>query len=145
MKETLRNGKDARQNGGVLAGYSFYICKGVADNNAPPMKVLQLIIEAAGGQVIKSLSNTIDLSKTIVLTSDPSTAAQLAEKGVEQIGKLGSILSTSWLFHTMITQKFSRHLRSNSLSEIKKPRSKRKAETLSDPPTRCKQRSSRSR
>jgi hypothetical protein len=144
MSETLENGKDARHRGGVLAGYSIYICKNVADNNAPPMKALMLIVDAAGGQVIESLAK-VDPSKTIILTSDPSTTAQLAEKGVDQIANSGGkVLTTSWLFHTMITQRFSTHT-STTNSQDKKPKqgSKRKQETISEPSSR--KRSSRRR
>jgi hypothetical protein len=135
MRETLGNGKEARRNGGVLAGFSVYICKGVANNNAPPLKALQLIVEAAGGHVMKSINNSDDPTKVIVLTSDPSTNAQLAEKGVDRIASSGAkILTTSWLFHTMITQQFSSHAGgSNSPNEKPKSRSKRKAEMATSP------------
>jgi hypothetical protein len=122
-------------NGGVLAGYSIYICKNVADNHAPPMKALQLIIEAAGGQLIKSLSKVEDPTKTIILTSDPSTDAQLSEKGVGRIADSGGkVLTTSWLFHTMITQSFSSHVSKSSTSDEKPSRSKRKAAEQSSAP-----------
>lgn len=135
MKETLENGENARQNGGVLAGYFIYICKGVADNNAPPMKALHLIIEAAGGQVLESLSKTGDPFKTIILTSEPCTNAQLTEKGVDQLADSGAkILSTAWLFHTMITQKFSSHVGSPQSQATKpRPASKRKAGPRNEP------------
>jgi hypothetical protein len=69
---------------------------------------LHLIIEAGGGQLLTLLSdsNSFDPLKTIVLTSDPSTNSQLKEQGVANIVNLGArIMSTSWLFHTVITQK----------------------------------------
>ncbi len=109
MKETIRNGLLARKRrGGVLGGWFVYICSGVAGNRAPHMKELHLIIEAGGGQVLKSLTNmkSFDPLKTIVLTSEPSTKSQLKERGVAKVESLGAkILSTSWLFHTIITQK----------------------------------------
>jgi hypothetical protein len=137
MSETLENGKEARLRGGVLAGYSVYICKNVADNNAPPMKALQLIVDAAGGQVIDSLTKVEDPAKTIILTSDPSTTAQLAETGVDRIANSGGkILTTSWLFHTMITQSISAHTSTpNSQDEKPKRGSKRKPETVPEPPS----------
>ena len=144
MKETLENGEEARRKGGVLAGYSVYICNGVADSNAPPLQALQLIIEAAGGEVLKSLSKKGDHHNTIVLTSDPSTSLQLSERDVEQVRTAGGrILTTSWLFHTIITQRFSLHVgSSHSPSEKPKSRSKRKVEAAS-PPSSRKRRSSR--
>jgi hypothetical protein len=109
MKETIRNGIQARKRrGGVLGGWFVYICSGVAGNRAPNMKEMHLIIEAGGGQVLKSLSNmnSFDPLKTIVLTSEPSTQSQLKEQGVAKVERLGAkILSTTWLFHTIITQK----------------------------------------
>ena len=108
MKETLQNGILARRKrGGVLGGWFVYICSGVAGNKAPNMKEMHLIIEGAGGTVLKSLSKSsiFDPLKTIVLTSEPSTKAQLKERGVSKVESAGAkILSTSWLFHTIITQ-----------------------------------------
>lgn len=107
MKETIQNGIQVRENGGVLGGLYVYICSGVAGNNAPSAKELNLIIEAAGGKVLSSLSacKLLDPAKTIVLTSDPSTPSQLREPGVRNILKLGGkTVPTSWLFHVIITQ-----------------------------------------
>lgn len=133
MKETLENGEEARRNGGVLGGYFVYICNGVADNNAPPFQALHLIIEAAGGQVLKALTRRCNPLNTIILTSHPSTNAQLSEKGVERAASQGAkIRTTSWLFHTIITQRFSFDVGfSNSPLEQPKPRAKRNIETTS--------------
>ena len=96
----------------------------VADVKAPPMKALQLIVEAAGAQVIKSLSDTGDPLKTIILTSDPSTKAQLSERGVKGIADAGAkILTTSWLFHTIITQKYSTKNMGTTTTLAEKPKS----------------------
>lgn len=111
MKETIENGILARrERGGVLGGWSVHICSNVAGNRAPSTKELTLIILAAGGKVLETLSEShvLDPLKTIVLTSDPNTEAQLAEHGVERVASLGAkIATTSWLFHTIITQKIS--------------------------------------
>ena len=111
MKESLRNGILARrERGGVLGGWSVYICSGVAGNEAPSLKELHLIIKAAGGQVLESLtkSTILDPTMIIVLTSNPSTESQLSEYGVERVVRLGAkTLTTSWLFHTIITQQLS--------------------------------------
>jgi len=108
MKQTIRNGIFARKRrGGVLGGWFVFVCSGVAGNKAPNMKELQLIIEAAGGNVLKSLSNEDDFDpvKTIVLTSEPSTQSQLKERGVARVERQGArLLSTQTLFHTIITQ-----------------------------------------
>ena len=43
MEETIRHGTLARKKrGGVLGGWSVYICAGVAGNRAPTMKELHL-------------------------------------------------------------------------------------------------------
>ncbi len=111
MKETIENGIAARrESGGVLGGWSVYICANVAGNRAPSIKELTLIILAAGGKLIDSLSepNVPEPSKAIILTSDPSTTAQRKEDGVERVERLGAkVATTSWLFHTVITQKIS--------------------------------------
>jgi hypothetical protein len=108
MKETIQNGIQVRETtGGVLGGLYVYICSGVAGNDAPSTKELNLIIEAAGGKVLSSLDTCklLDPTKTIVLTSDPSTHSQLREPGVRNILKLGGkIMKTSSLFHVIITQ-----------------------------------------
>ena len=106
IKETIRRGIVVRRkSGGVLGGLYIYICNGVAGNRAPSEKEMHLIIEAAGGHVLKSLLKC-DPLKTIVITSDPSTKAQLKERGVSRVQNIGSkVLSTTWLFHTIITQK----------------------------------------
>ena len=107
MKGTIQNGIEVREKGGVLGGLYIYVCSGVAGNQAPSTKELNLIIEAAGGRVLPSLSTCklLDPAKTYVLTSDPSTPSQWREPSVTNITKLGGkIVSTSWLFHVIITQ-----------------------------------------
>jgi hypothetical protein len=107
MKETIQNGIIARREGGVFGGKGVYICRGVAGNQAPSAKELQLIIEAAGGSLLKSLdgSTDIDATNTIILTSDPKTQSQLNEHGVEEFMNNGArAYTTSWLFHSIITQ-----------------------------------------
>ena len=111
MKETLENGTLARANtGGVLGGWFVYICKGVADNKAPSMKELHLLVEATGATFLRTLSESevSDPTKTIMITSDPATSAQQSEKGVKRVTNLGGkLLPTSWLFHTITTQQVS--------------------------------------
>jgi hypothetical protein len=102
MKATLQNGIKSREKGGVLQGWSVYICQNVAGNHAPSAKELKLIIEAAGGKVVDRIFHP---DKTIVVTSAPSTPSQRKEPGVQNVSKSGGkIVSTSWLFDVMITQ-----------------------------------------
>ena len=112
MIETLESGRKARlERGGVLGGWYIYICKGVAGNNAPSSEELNLVVEATGATLWHSLAESedwpADLTKTIIIMSDPSAAAQRSEKGVKLVSKLGAkVLSTADLFHTIITQQF---------------------------------------
>jgi len=109
MKETIQNGITARrERGGVLGGWNVYICNGVAGNNAPSAKELHLIIESAGGRVIKSLSDSYSLNplKTIIMTSDPSTISQRGEAGVARMTSMGTMTCVpQWLFQVIISQK----------------------------------------
>ena len=108
MTKTILNGIRVRkERGGVLGGRYVYICRGVAGNQAPSAKELQLIIESAGGVVLRSLnsSSEFDPKKTIILTSDSRTQSQMNEKGVGKlIGNGAQACTTSWLFRTVITQ-----------------------------------------
>ncbi|KAL7508593.1 hypothetical protein ACHAXN_005684 [Cyclotella atomus] len=112
MTKTIQNGIHARRDrGGVLGGKWVYICRGVAGNQAPSAKELKLIIEAAGGTLLRSLdsSDDFDPSQTVILTSDPRTQSQLNENGVEEQMRNGACaFTTSWLFHTIITQQLTR-------------------------------------
>ena len=110
MSKTLESGKKARlERGGVLGGWFVYICSGVAGNNAPSNEEMNLVVEATGATLLHSLEESVDghadPTKTILIMSDPSTAAQRSEKGVKRVSKLGAkVLSTADLFHTIITQ-----------------------------------------
>jgi hypothetical protein len=106
MKATIENGKTARMaSGGVLGGWSVYICRGVAGKNAPSSKEFALLIEAAGATMLRNLNDVPTPDKTIVITSDPITDDQRLEEGVEGATRRGAeLLTTTWLFHTIITQ-----------------------------------------
>jgi hypothetical protein len=110
MKETLENGKRARlERGGVLGGWYVYICPGVAGNNAPTSEEMNLVVKATGATLLPSLSESDvpDPTKTVVITSDPSSTAQRSEKRVRRMARLGAHLyTTTRLFHIIITQKF---------------------------------------
>ena len=113
MKETLKNGKAVRnQRGGLLGGWSVHFCKGVAGKKAPPEHELRLIVAAAGGTFLKTASaratKDVDASKIIIITSDPATAAQKADKDVKRLASQGAkIFTTKWFFHSIITQHLS--------------------------------------
>jgi hypothetical protein len=109
MKETLENGKRARlERGGVLGGWYVYICPGVAGNNAPTSEEMNLVVKATGATLLPTLSESdvTDPTKTIIITSDPSSTAQRSEKSVKRVTRLGAhIFTTTRLFHIIITQK----------------------------------------
>jgi len=131
MVETLENGRQARlDRGGVLGEWYVYICSGVAGNNAPSRKELNLLVEATGATLLRSLlvsDTSFDPLKTIIITSDPSTDAQRSGEGVERVTRLGAkLLSTSWLFQTIINQKIGEQ-REDATPHSGKQRSKRKA------------------
>ena len=130
MKDTLRNGVTVREHrGGVFGGYSFYICSDVAGNRAPTIKEFKLIIEAAGGHLLNNLapSEILDPLKTVILTSDPATPSQLKERGVKNIAKCGgSVQTTSWLFHSIITQTNSIYQDDDTVESVSTPGSNSK-------------------
>ena len=113
MKDTLENGEAVRsQRGGLLGGWSIHFCKGVAGKKAPPEHELRLIVAAAGGMFLKTLSaratKDADTSKVIIITSDPATAAQKSDKDVKRLTSQGArVFTTKWFFHSIITQHLS--------------------------------------
>lgn len=120
MRESIRNGILARKRGGLLGGWCVYICSGVAGNKAPSVKELTLIIEATGARVITSLndSDMLEPQSIMILTSDPTTEAQKNEFGVRKIERLGAqIVTTTWLFQTIITQQ-SPNVRRSEISAV---------------------------
>jgi hypothetical protein len=90
----------------LLTGWSVYVCDGVAGKKAPPADELQLIIEAADGIWLPTLSTMSD--KTLIITSDPETKKQISNKNITSALKSGAIKKTvSWLFHCIMTQKLN--------------------------------------
>eukprot|EP00568_Trieres_chinensis_P003009 CAMPEP_0183316142 /NCGR_PEP_ID=MMETSP0160_2-20130417/53996_1 /TAXON_ID=2839 ORGANISM="Odontella Sinensis, Strain Grunow 1884" /NCGR_SAMPLE_ID=MMETSP0160_2 /ASSEMBLY_ACC=CAM_ASM_000250 /LENGTH=75 /DNA_ID=CAMNT_0025481859 /DNA_START=195 /DNA_END=419 /DNA_ORIENTATION=+ len=73
MKQSLQEGRERRKEGGLLAGWRVYFCEGVAGNKAPKEDDLDLIIRAAGGNVITSsnlpLPEDEDNSSVFVITN----------------------------------------------------------------------------
>lgn len=110
MKETLVNGIAVRQEqDGLLSGWHVFFCKGVAGNRAPPAPELNLIVLAAGGANLRSLSaretKKVNPSKVIIITSDPATSAQTSAKDAVRMTSNGAkVFTTTWLFHCIITQ-----------------------------------------
>ena len=109
MKETIRNGNEARKMGGVLAGMCVYFCKGVAGKKAPSAKELEMIVQAAGGSYLKVLPREIsNMKMMLIVTSDPATAAQKKERYIMKIVEGGGhLVSTTWLFQCMTAQKLA--------------------------------------
>jgi hypothetical protein len=94
----------------LFAGYSIYICKGVAGHKAPPAKELQLIVEGAGGEWLKSLTKVKkeDAKTTLIITSDPPEKKQLNAKDVAKALKAGvRHFTTTWLFDCIISQEIT--------------------------------------
>jgi len=111
MKQTLnRISSFAERGTSLLAGWHVFSCKGVVGNKAPPEKEFRLIIEAAGGKWLPSLSASsmkgLDISHLMVITSDPETKKQTSLKAVASALANGAAkLTTSQLFHAFMTQK----------------------------------------
>lgn len=109
MKETLLNGEQRRNEGGLLAGWSLYFAKGVAGNKAPKDDELQLIVSSSGGAIIDCLTSETDLSNVIVITSDSKTLPELSEQQLQEdyVAQAAEVFSTSWLYQVIIHQKLS--------------------------------------
>uniref|UniRef100_A0A7S2NXA5 BRCT domain-containing protein n=1 Tax=Leptocylindrus danicus TaxID=163516 RepID=A0A7S2NXA5_9STRA len=110
MKETLRNGEERRSEGGLFTGRSIYFAKNVAGNKAPKAEELRMIIDAAGGKVVDSLSPDKDYYPNVfVITSDPLFHPDLvaAQEAEEYVSEVADVFPTSWLFDVIIHQKLS--------------------------------------
>jgi hypothetical protein len=111
MKDTLARGHDMRQKGEkLLGGWWVHVCKGVAGNKAPPEKELKLIVEVAGGFWLPSLTAKtlvdVDLSRLLVITSDPEVKKQVSTKSVADALRSGAKKQTTkWLFDILMKQK----------------------------------------
>lgn len=108
MRETLRNGDRLRIQGKTLLdGRHVFVCKGVAGNKAPKEIELKLIVVAAGGRWVSSLSHLKGVASetAIIITSDPPPKSQLSNKDVVKALKDGvNIFTTSWLFNSLLCQ-----------------------------------------
>ena len=127
MLKTVKNGALIRsqQGGGILTQYNIYFSKGVAGNKAPPSNELGLIIDAAGGTLLKSLTakavrdiNPLDI---IIVTSNPATTTQKKDINVNKLSRLGAKnVTTSWLFNCFMLQRvnFSEDTEENNEDDV---------------------------
>lgn len=113
MRESLQRGDELRRNGEfLLSDYWVYVCKGVAGNKAPPEKELELIVDAAGGTWLSSISartmKDVDASKLIIITPEKPSKKKTKTseaKDVEKAVKLGAETHpAAWLFDCIIKQ-----------------------------------------
>ena len=140
MLETVKNRNELRQRQTdefcddneifLLGKYHVFFSKGVAGNKAPPSNELDLIIDAAGGTILRSLSQK-SMSKLkesphpcniLIVTSDPATSAQMSDKTIMKWNELGAkIVTTTWLFDCMMRQKVSFNDFVSNENECEKP------------------------
>jgi hypothetical protein len=110
MRRTLERISSNIDLGTTLLGdWWVYVCKGVAGNKAPSEDELRLIVEAAGGTWLASLSASgtkgVSVSRLLVVTGDPESKKQLSVKLVASALRSGAVKqTTSWLFHAIMTQ-----------------------------------------
>lgn len=110
MRSALESSAELRKKGKkVLSGWSVHVCKGVAGEKAPPEQEMKLIVEHAGGVWTPSLSQKkladVDLSKIVIITSDPEVQKQASVKPVKNVLDKGAKkATTSWLFDTLMRQ-----------------------------------------
>lgn len=111
MQQTLNRITSQIEKGtSLLAGWCVFACKGVAGRKAPPETEFRLIVEAAGGKWLPLLSTAnlkgLDISRLILITSDPETKKQTSPKAVASALANGATkLTTSQFFHAFMTQK----------------------------------------
>lgn len=110
MRNTLREGRERRENGGLFRGWKILVCEGVCGNKAPKEHELKTMVEAAGG--IWLTRNDIPLpieddpTHVIVITSDPAYQYQIEDPQAEIAAENGAgFYTTSWLFNVMMHQK----------------------------------------
>lgn len=104
MKQTLRNGQEVREEGGLLDGWAVYFCKNVAGRKAPKEHDLNLIVSAAGGTVLAK--SDLPMGRNVlVITSDPPTPSQISDQSALKLKEGGaSEFRISWLFNCIMHQ-----------------------------------------
>mmetsp|Transcript_35262 Transcript_35262/g.69498 ORF Transcript_35262/g.69498 Transcript_35262/m.69498 type:complete len:985 (-) Transcript_35262:96-3050(-) len=122
MRETLRNGRACRRNGGLLFGWSIYFCAGIAGTSAPPESELELIITSAGGVFLREISLDSYPETIIIISSDPVTEDQKEEENVALVAQEGNgYFTSSWLFQCVMTQHLSFKSRKKRSSSSNSP------------------------
>merc|ERR1712238_304963 len=122
MTESIHNGESVRASrGGLLGGYSVHFCKGVAGNSAPPADEMELIVSAAGGFNLRSITSRstkdIEPSKILIITSNPAPSVQLNLKDVKRLKALGSgVFNIIWLFRCITTQNLQLTIKATQLN-----------------------------
>ena len=114
MKQTIENGKLARESGGILQEYRVYLCKDISIKNKkvtvmPPFDEMEVLISINGAtQVsIKEMSKYDDTSKLLIITSDPETKTQLKGKTLQSAIENGATKMTcTAIFESITNQKF---------------------------------------
>ena len=113
MQEALLRGDELRRNDKfLLTGYWVYVCNGVAGDKAPPEKELQLIVDAAGGKWLSSVSTRVikdlDASKILVITQEKPAKKKSKSAEARDVDKAINIGAhanpPSWLFQCIIRQ-----------------------------------------
>lgn len=110
MRQTLKRiSNNLEKHASLLGGRSVFVCKGVAGNKAPSENELRMIIGAAGGTWLASLSaatiKDIDASRILLITSDPEQKKQVSPKPVANALRNGAAkCTTSFLFHAIMLQ-----------------------------------------
>ena len=113
MTESIHNSENVRASmRGLLGGYNVHFYKGVAGNCAPPANEMELIVSAAGGFNLRSITSRstkdIEPSKILIITSEPAPPVQLNLKDVKRLKVLGSgvfnvILAVSLYYYSEFT------------------------------------------
>ena len=110
MKNTLREGNERRDAGGLLAGWRILFCDGVFGNKAPKEADMRMMIKAAGGVWMDKSDIPVpindDPTHVITITSDPPLSSQLNDMDAQVAADSGAgFFTTSWLFDCMMHQK----------------------------------------
>jgi hypothetical protein len=118
------NNRTRRLKDGVhlLDGWSVYVCRGVAGNNAPSEEEFRLLVEAAGaswltdpcasfGERLDDSSATTSTQRRLLLivTSDPERTCQVWPDDVDIAVRNGAAKrKTTWLFNAFMAQDIGR-------------------------------------
>jgi hypothetical protein len=112
MKQTIKEGNERRQSGGLFNGWHIMFCEGVAGNKAPKEADLRMLVNASGGAWLDSSNVPVpideDPSHVIVITSDPATPEQVNDEKAMTAAENGAgFFTTSWFFDCLMHQKLT--------------------------------------